>query len=176
MKFTTQILFAIATFCLFVTGALWGSHSVVNAQSSVGNPVKVQDGTNNTYLAEVTSFKALKVDGSAITQPIGGQVTIAGQVTTVGSPTSGKSGTLVAGAGAKYGVSPDLGYAKTLTVCAPASGLASNFLVDQSIDGTTWVTITKLPLQSGPSWISLPPTRFVRLWGAVGTGFYQVAY
>jgi hypothetical protein len=41
MKFTTQILFAIATFCLFVTGALWGSHSVVNAQSSAGNPVKV---------------------------------------------------------------------------------------------------------------------------------------
>ena len=169
MKFTTQILFAIATFCLFVTGALWGSRSVVSAQSSAGNPVKLQDGTDNTYFAEVTSFKALKVDGSAITQPI------AGQVTTVGTPSSGKSGTLVVGAGARYGVSPDLGYAKTLTVCAPASGLASNFLVDQSIDGNTWVTITQLPLQSGPSCISLPPTRFVRLSGAVGTGFYQVS-
>ena len=83
---------------------------------------------------------------------------------------------LVVGAGARYGVSPDLGYAKTLTVCAPASGLASNFLLDQSIDGTTWVTITQLPLQSGPSCISLPPTRFVRLSGAVGTGYYQVSY
>jgi hypothetical protein len=176
MKFTAQILLAIAAVCLFVAGALWGGHTVVNAQSSAGNPVKLQDGTNNTYFAEVTSFKALKVDGSAITQPIDGQVTVGGVVTTVGSPTSGKSGTLVVGAGAKYGVSPDLGYAKTLTVCAPASGLASNFLVDQSIDGATWVTITQLPLQSGPSCISLPPTRFVRLWGAVGTGYYQVSY
>ena len=165
---------AIAAVCLFVTGALCGSHSVVNAQSSAGNPVKLQDGTNNTYLAEVTSFKALKVDGSAITQPISGQVTVGGQV--AGSPASGASGKLVVGAGAKYGASPDLGYAKTLTVCAPASGLASNFLLDQSIDGTTWVTITQLPLQSGPSCISLPPTRFVRLSGAVGTGFYQVSY
>ena len=170
MKFTTQILFAIAAVCLFATGALWGSHSVASAQSSAGNPVKLQDGTNNTYLAQVTSFKALKVDGSAITQPIAGQVTV------VPNPTSGKSGTLVVGAGAKYGVSPDLGYAKSLTVCAPASGLASNFIIDQSIDGTTWVPITQLPLQSGPSCISLPPTRFVRLSGAVGTGFYQVAY
>lgn len=170
MKSTTQILFAIAAVCLFVTGALWGSHSIANAQSSAGNPVKLQDGTNNTYLAEVTSFKALKVDGSAITQPIAGQVTI------VGNPTSGKSGTLVVGVGAKYGVSPDLGSPKTLTVCAPASGLASNFIVDQSIDGTTWVPINQLPLQSGPGCISLPPTRFVRLSGAVGTGIYQVAY
>jgi hypothetical protein len=170
MKFTTQIIFAIAAVCLFATGALWGSHSVANAQSSAENSVKLQDGTNNTYLAQVTSFKALKVDGSAITQPIAGQVTV------VPNPTSGKSGTLVVGAGAKYGVSPDMGYAKTLTVCAPASGLGSNFIVDQSIDGTTWVPITQLPLQSGPSCISLPPTRFVRLSGAVGTGFYQVAY
>ena len=170
MKIAAQILITLAAVGLFVAGALWGSHSVVSAQSSAGNPVKLQDGTNNTYFAEVTSFKALKVDGSAITQPI------AGQVTTVGTPTSGKSGTLVVGVGARYGVSPDLGYAKTLTVCAPASGLASNFLVDQSIDGTTWVTITQLPLQSGPSCISLPPTRFVRLSGAVGTGYYQVSY
>jgi hypothetical protein len=170
MKFAQQILFAIAAVCLFVTGALWGSRSIVNAQSSAGNPIKLQDGTNNSYVAEVTSFKALKVDGSAITQPI------AGQVTTVGTATSGKSGTLVVGAGAKYGVSPDLGYPKTLTVCAPASGLGSNFLVDQSIDGTTWVPINQLPLQSGPSCVSLPPTRFVRLSGAVGTGFYQVSY
>jgi hypothetical protein len=174
MKFTTQILFVLAALCLFLAGALCGGHSVVNAQSSAGNPVKLQDGTDNTYLAQVTSFKALKVDGSAITQPIAGQVTIGGPV--AGSPTSGASGTLVVGAGAKYGTSPDLGYAKTLTVCAPASGLGSNFLVDQSIDGTTWVTITQLPLQSGPSCISLPPTRFVRLSGAVGSGFYQVAY
>jgi hypothetical protein len=174
MKPTAQILVAIAAVCLFVAGTLWGGHSVVNAQSSAGNPVKLQDGVNNTYLAEVTSFKALKVDGSAITQPIAGQVTVGGQV--AGSPASGASGKLVVGAGAKYGVSPDLGYAKTLTVCAPASGLASNFLLDQSIDGTTWVTITQLPLQSGPSCISLPPTRFVRLSGAVGTGFYQVSY
>lgn len=170
MKFTAQILFVIAAVGLFVAGALWGGHTVVIAQSSAGNPVKLQDGTNNTYLAEVTSFKALKVDGSAITQPIDGQVT------TVGLPTSGKSGALVVGVGARYGVSPDLGYAKTLTVCAPASGLGSNFLVDQSIDGTTWVTITQLPLQSGSSCISLPPTRFVRLSGAVGTGYYQVSY
>jgi hypothetical protein len=170
MKLIASILFGITAICLFVTGALWGSRSVVSAQSSGGNPVKLQDGTNNTYLAEVTSFKALKVDGSAITQPI------AGQVTAVGTPSSGKSGTLVVGPGARYGVSPDLGYAKTLTVCAPASGLASNFLVDRSVDGNTWVTITQLPLQSGPSCIALPPTRFVRLSGAVGTGFYQVAY
>jgi hypothetical protein len=177
MKFTAQILLAVAGVCLFVAGAQWGGHSVVvNAQSSAGNPVKLQDGTNNTYIAEVTSYKALKVDGSAITQPISGQVTIGGLATTAGSPTSGASGTLVVGAGAKYGVSPDLGYAKTLTVCAPASGFASNFLLDQSIDGTTWVTITQLPLQSGPSCISLPPTRFVRLSGAVGTGYYQVSY
>jgi len=170
LKPTTQVLVAVAAVCLFVIGALWGGRTVVNAQSSAGNPFKLQDGTNNTYLAEVTSFKALKVDGSAITQPI------AGQVTTIGSPASGRSGTLVVGAGAKYGVSPDLGYAKTLTVCAPASGLGSNFLVDQSVDGATWVAITQLPLQSGPSCISLPPTRFVRLSGAIGTGFYQVAY
>ncbi|HEV3221022.1 MAG TPA: hypothetical protein VGZ48_14745 [Candidatus Acidoferrales bacterium] len=170
MTFTRQVLFAIAAVGLFVTGALWGSHFVANAQSSAGNPVKLQDGTNNTYLAEVTSFKALKVDGSAITQPIAGQVTV------VPNPAGGKSGTLVVGAGAKYGVSPDLGYAKTLTVCAPASGLASNFIVDQSIDGTTWVPITQLPLQSGPSCISLPPTRFVRISSGVGTGFYQVSY
>jgi hypothetical protein len=170
MKFTSQIIFAIAAVCVFVTGALWGSHSVVGAQSNAGNPVKLQDGTNNTYLAQVTSFKALKVDGSAITQPISGQVTV------VPNPQSGKGGTLVVGAGAKYGVSPDLGYPKTLTVCAPASGLGSNFLVDQSIDGTTWLPINQLPLQSGPSCVSLPPTRFVRLSGAVGTGFYQVSY
>jgi hypothetical protein len=176
MKFSAQILFAIAAVCLFVTGVLWGSYSVTNAQSSSGNPVKLQDGTNNAYLAQVTSFKALKVDGSAITQPIAGQVTIGGQVTTVVAPTSRKSGTLVVGAGAKYGVSPDLGYPKTLTVCAPASGLASNFILDQSIDGTTWLSITQLPLQSGPSCISLPPTRFVRLSSGVGTGFYQVSY
>jgi hypothetical protein len=174
MKFTSQILFAVAAVCLFVTGAFWGSHSVASAQSSSGNPVKLQDGTNNAYLAQVTSFKALKVDGSAITQPIAGQVTIGGPVTV--SSTSGKSGTLVVGAGAKYGVSPDLGFAKTLTVCAPASGLASNFIVDQSIDGTTWFSITQVPLQSGPSCISLPPTRFVRLSSGVGTGFYQVTY
>ena len=171
MKFIAPILLAIASVCLFVAGALWGGRTViVNAQSSAGNPVKLQDGTNSAYFAEVTSFKALKVDGSAITQPI------AGQVTTVGTPASGKSGTLVVGGGARYGVSPDLGYAKTLTVCAPASGLGSNFLLDQSIDGTTWVSITQLPLQSGPSCISLPPTRFVRLSGAVGTGYYQVSY
>lgn len=170
MKIAAQILFTITAAGLFAAGALWGGHSVVSAQSNAGNPVKLQDGTNNTYLAEVTSFKALKVDGSAITQPISGQVTI------VGTPASGKSGTLVVGPGVKYGVSPDLGYAKTLTVCAPASGFASNFLLDQSIDGTTWVTITQLPLQSGPSCISLPPTRFVRLSGAVGTGYYQVSY
>jgi hypothetical protein len=176
MKFTKQISFAIAAVCLFVTGALWGSHSVASAQSSAGNPVKLQDGTNNTYLAEVTSFKALKVDGSAITQPIDGQVTIGGQVTNVVAPSSGKSGTLVVGAGAKYGVSPDLGYPKTLTLCAPASGLASNFIVDQSVDGTTWFSITQLPLQSGPPCISLPPTRFVRISSGVGTGFYQVSY
>lgn len=175
MKPTTQVLFAFAAVCLFVAGALWGGHTVVDAQSSAGNPVKIQDGTNNTYLAQVTSYKALKVDGSAITQPISGQVTVTGLVTTVGSPTSGASGTLVV-SGGKYGVSPDLGYAKTLTVCAPASGLASNFLLDQSIDGTTWVTITQLPLQSGASCISLPPTRFVRLSGGVGSGFYQVSY
>jgi hypothetical protein len=177
MKFTAQIVFALVAVCLFLAGALWGSRSVVvNAQSSAGNPVKLQDGTNNTYFAEVTSYKALKVDGSAITQPISGQVTIGGLANTAGSPTSGTSGKLEVGAGAKYGVSPDLGYAKTLTVCAPASGFASNFLVDQSIDGSTWVTITQLPLQSGPSCISLPPTRFVRLSGAVGTGYYQVSY
>ena len=177
MKVTAQIFLAIAAVGLFLTGALWGGRSVVvNAQSSAGSPVKLQDGTNNTYFAEVTSYKALKVDGSAITQPISGQVTIGGLATTAGSPTSGASGKLEVGAGAKYGVSPDLGYAKTLTVCAPASGFASNFLVDQSIDGTTWVTITQLPLQSGPSCISLPPTRFVRLSGAVGTGYYQVSY
>jgi hypothetical protein len=176
MKFTTHILFAIAAVCLFVSGALWGSHSVANAQSGAGNPVKLQDGTNNTYLAQVTSFKALKVDGSAITQPIAGQVTISGQVTTVVAPSSGKSGTLVVGAGAKYGVSPDLGFPKTFTVCAPASGLASNFILDQSIDGTTWLSITQLPLQSGPSCISLRPTRFVRLSSGVGTGFYQASY
>ena len=170
MKIAAQILLVIAAVGLFVAGALWGGRTVVNAQSSAGNPVKLQDGTNNTYFAEVTSFKALKVDGSAITQPISGQVTI------VGTPASGKSGTLVVGAGAKYGVSPDLGYAKTLTVCAPATGFASNFLLDQSIDGTTWVTISQLPLQSGPSCISLPPTRFVRISGAVGTGYYQVSY
>jgi hypothetical protein len=170
MKFTSQIIFAIVAVCIFVIGALWGSRSIVSAQSSAGNPVKLQDGTNNTYLAQVTSFKALKVDGSAITQPIAGQVTV------VPNPQSGKNGTLVVGAGAKYGVSPDLGYPKALTVCAPASGLGSNFLVDQSIDGTTWVPINQLPLQSGPSCVSLPPTRFVRISGAVGTGFYQVAY
>jgi hypothetical protein len=170
MKIAAQILLVIAAVSLFVAGALWGGRTVVSAQSSAGNPVKLQDGTNNTYFAEVTSFKALKVDGSAITQPISGQVTI------VGTPASGKSGTLVVGAGAKYGVSPDLGYAKTLTVCAPATGFASNFLLDQSIDGTRWVTITQLPLQSGPSCISLPPTRFVRISGAVGTGYYQVSY
>jgi hypothetical protein len=171
MKITAQILLAVAAVGLFAAGALWGGHSVVvNAQSSAGNPVKLQDGTNNTYFAEVTSFKALKVDGSAITQPISGQVTI------VGTPASGKSGTLTVSDGVRYGVSPDLGYAKTLTVCAPASGLGSNFLLDQSIDGTTWVTITQLPLQSGPSCISLPPTRFVRLSGAAGTGYYQVSY
>jgi hypothetical protein len=170
MKFITQIIFAIAAAGLFVTGAVWGSHSVASAQSSAGNPVKLQDGTNNTYLAEVTSFKALKVDGSAIMQPIAGQVTV------LGNPVSGKSCTLVVGAGAKYGVSPDLGYPKTLTVCAPASGLASNFILDQSIDGTTWFSITQLPLQSGPPCISLPPTRFVRLSSGVGTGFYQVSY
>lgn len=110
------------------------------------------------------------MDGSAITQPIAGQVTV------LGNPVSGKSGNLVVGAGAKYGVSPDLGYPKTLTVCAPASGLASNFILDQSIDGTTWFSITQLPLQSGPPCISLPPTRFVRLSSGVGTGFYQVSY
>jgi hypothetical protein len=170
MKFTTQIVFVITAVCLFVTGALWGSHSVANAQSSAGSPVKLQDGTNNTYLAEVTSFKVLKVDGSAITQPIARQVTI------VGNPISGKSGTLVVGGGAKYGVSPDLGYPKTLTVCAPASGLASNFILDQSIDGTKWFSITQLPLQSGPPRISLPPTRFVRISSGTGSGFYQVAY
>lgn len=174
MKFTSQILFAIAAVCLFAAGALFGGHSVANAQSSAGNLVKLQDGTNSAFLAQVTSFKALKVDGSAITQPIAGQVTIGGPV--VVSPTSGKSGTLVVGAGAKYGVSPDLGYAKTLTACAPASGLASNFIVDQSIDGTTWFSITQLPLQSGPSCISLPPTRFVRISSGVGTGFYQASY
>src|SRR5208282_6450403 len=70
MKIAAQILITLAAVGLFVAGALWGSHSVVSAQSSAGNPVKVQDGTNNTYFAEVTSFKALKVDGSAITQPI----------------------------------------------------------------------------------------------------------
>ena len=93
MKPITQVLFAFAAVCLFVAGALWGGHSVVSAQSSAGNPVKIQDGTNNTYLAQVTSYKALKVDGSAITQPISGQVTVAGLVTIVGSPTSGASGT-----------------------------------------------------------------------------------
>ncbi len=170
MKFTSQIIFAVAAVGVFIAGALWGSRSVVNAQSSAGNPVKLQDGTDNAYLAQVTSFKALKVDGSAITQPIAGQVTV------VPNPQSGKNGTLVVGAGAKYGVSPDLGYPKTLTVCAPASGLGSNFLVDQSIDGTTWVPINQLPLQSGPSCVSLAPTRFVRISGAVGTGFYQVSY
>lgn len=170
MKFTSQVLFAITAICIFIAGAQWGSNSVANAQSSSGNPVKLQDGTNNTYLAEVTSFKALKVDGSAITQPIDGQVSV------IPNPASGKSGTLVVGAGAKYGVSPDLGFGKTLTLCAPASGLASNFIVDQSIDGTTWAPITQLPLQSGPSCILLPPTRFVRISGAVGTGFYQVSY
>ena len=174
MKFTKQIIFAIAAVCLFVGGAMFGGRSVVSAQSSVGSSVKLQDGTNNAYLAQVTSFKALKVDGSAITQPIAGQVTVGGVV--AGSPASGKSGTLVVGAGAKYGVSPDLGYPKTLTVCAPASGLASNFIVDQSIDGTTWLSITQVPLQSGPPCISLPPTRFVRISSGVGTGFYQVSY
>jgi hypothetical protein len=170
MKLTTQILLTIGAVALFVSGALWGSH-IANAQTTASNNiVKLQDGTKTTSLAQVTTFNALKVDGSAITQPIAGQVTVAV------NPQSGKSGTLVVGAGAKYGVSPDLGYAKSLTVCAPASGLASNFIVDQSIDGTKWVSITQLPLQSGPSCIALPPTRFVRISGAVGTGFYQVAY
>ena len=170
MKLTTQILLTIGAVALFVSGALWGNRFTANAQTAAVNHIQLQDGTKTTSLAQVTTFNALKVDGSAITQPIAGQVTVAV------NPQSGKSGTLVVGAGAKYGVSPDLGYAKSLTVCAPASGLASNFIVDQSIDGTTWVSITQLPLQSGPSCIALPPTRFVRLSGAVGTGFYQVAY
>ncbi|HEY1254289.1 MAG TPA: hypothetical protein VGF01_05885 [Terracidiphilus sp.] len=54
MKIAAQLLFAITAVCLFVAGALWGSHSVVSAQSSAGNPVKLQDGTNNTYFAEVS--------------------------------------------------------------------------------------------------------------------------
>ena len=170
MKLTTQILIAIGAVTFFVTGALWGNRLTANAQSAAASRVQLLDGVKSTSLAEVTSFNALKVDGSAITQPINGQVSV------IPNPTSGKSGTLVVGAGAKYAVSPDLGFGKTLTVCAPASGLASNFLVDQSIDGTTWLTITALPLQSGPSCIALPPTRFVRLSGAVGTGFYQVSY
>jgi hypothetical protein len=170
MKLATQFLIAICAVALFVTGALWGNRFTVSAQSPAVSRIQLQDGTKTTSLAEVTTFNALKVDGSAITQPINGQVSV------IPNPTSGKSGTLVVGAGAKYGTSPDLGFGKTLTVCAPASGLASNFLVDQSIDGTTWVTITQLPLQSGPSCIALPPTRFVRLSGAVGTGFYQVSY
>jgi hypothetical protein len=71
------------------------------------------------------------VDGSAITQPIAGQVTV------LGNPVSGKSGNLVVGAGAKYGVSPDLGYPKTLTVCAP--------VFDHSTSTPEWTTLHLAP-------------------------------
>ena len=80
------------------------------------------------------------------------------------------------GAGAKYGVSPDLGYAKTLTVCAPATGFASNFLLDQSIDGTRGSQSPRSSLRR--EWTelySLPPHGRLPISGAVGTGYYQVS-
>src|SRR5579872_5214223 len=55
------------------------------------------------FTAAVTDQNALKVDGSATTQPVSGNLTIT-------EKTPGKSGAI-------YGRSPDLGYPKTLTVC-----------------------------------------------------------
>ena len=42
MKIAAQSLFVIAAVGMFVAGSVMGGRTVVNAQSSAGNPVKLQ--------------------------------------------------------------------------------------------------------------------------------------
>ena len=115
------------------------------------------------FTATVTNENALKVDGSATTQPVSGTLTVT-------EKTPGKSGSL-------YGRSPDLGYPKTLTVCYRGSierGLGPQL----SVDGSRWYPApVTLPLdESGKvnGCVALPPARFVMING--GEGSYQVSY
>lgn len=138
-----------------------------------GNPaprppfVIIRDGKNvpNPALAEITDGHALRVDASSTTQPVTGNVTVNGNVTAVGSPSSGKSGTLQDGRS-----SPDLGYPKTLTICDDAVGAGST--IELSVDGQSW---HRLLQTSGPVCVAAPPARFVRITTSAG-GFYQASY
>jgi hypothetical protein len=128
--------------------------------------VKIADRTKS-YLVDVTTKNALKVDGSAVTQP----VSIVN--------TNGVNGDLP-----ENTVSPDLGYPRTLTMCWNADSVS----VQESIDGKTW--FPSLTTQAGKTvgiiavgigCQSVPPARFVK-WTSQdfqfpkADGMFQASY
>ena len=128
--------------------------------------IKIADRTKS-YLAVVTSKNALKVDGSAVTQP----VTLA--------PGSGVQGDLPENTS-----SPDLGYPHTLTMCWNADQVT----VQESVDGKTW--FPNMAVQAakdtgimavGIGCMSVPPARFVK-WTSQdymfqkAAGMFQASY
>jgi len=67
------------------------SGTVTSNQGGAPWTIRLQDATGGT-LAVVTAAGALKVDGSAVTQPVSGTVSISGTVTVSGTVTSNQGG------------------------------------------------------------------------------------
>ncbi|MGB6430767.1 MAG: hypothetical protein WBF06_09280 [Candidatus Acidiferrales bacterium] len=191
MKAHVRVLFMTGVACFILgAGSVWVGRMTANAanpQTTAATPatttttteepdsmsekndahIKIADRTKS-YLASVTTKNALKVDGSAVTQPV-----------IIASPGSGLNGDLP-----ENTVSPDLGYPATLTMCWDADQVT----VLESVDGKTW--FPNMSTQAGKDTgimvvgigcMSVPPARFVK-WTSQdymfpkADGMFQASY
>jgi hypothetical protein len=189
MKGHVRVLFMTGVVCFVLGGgAVWVGRLTANAanpQTTTAAPaatpaeepdsmsekndahIKIADRTKS-YLVSVTTKNALKVDGSAVTQPV-----------IIASPGSGLNGDLP-----ENTASPDLGYPATLTMCWDADQVT----VLESADGKTW--FPNMATQAakdtgimavGIGCMSVPPARFVK-WTSQdymfpkADGMFQASY
>jgi len=182
MNAHVRILFITGVACFAVgAGAAWAGRQAAStaapqAKTEAAEPdsmsekndqhVKIADRTKS-YLVVVTKDNALKVDGSAVTQP----VKIVSD--------EGLNGDLPENTS-----SPDLGFPRTLTLCWNADQVT----VQESIDGKTWYPSLSIQAQKdagimavGIGCLSVPPARFVR-WTSQdylfqkADGMFQASY
>ena len=182
MNAHVRILFITGVACFAVgAGAAWAGRQAAStaapqAKTEAAEPdsmsekndqhVKIADRTKS-YLVVVTKDNALKVDGSAVTQP----VKIVSD--------EGLNGDLPENTS-----SPDLGFPRTLTVCWNADQVT----VQESIDGKTWYPSLSIQAQKdagimavGIGCLSVLPVRFVR-WTSQdyqfqkADGMFQASY
>jgi hypothetical protein len=182
MKAHFRTFYMAGVACFVLGGGLWVGRKVTSAASPQATTattaeadsmsekndahIKIADRTKS-YLVSVTTKNALKVDGSAVTQPV------------MIASGNGQQGDLP-----ENTVSPDLGYPATLTMCWNADQVT----VQESVDGKTWFpSLTTQAakntgiMAAGIGCMSVPPARFVK-WTSQdylfqkADGMFQASY